>query len=231
MKIAFIGDSITEGVPGVSYVDKLKALFPSDELVNLGKGGDTVKSIFKRIKSINNLESYDTIVLFVGINDLYSKLTTTYKILKVLTKQTWTKDLDGFMEVYNNIIEYLLTKTSNIIIIPPLLMGENLENKWNQTLNLYVYAIKQIVKDNHSIKYLNVRTQFIDYLQGKNISDYLPYKINRLLKDVKELTKDEDVDLTSLGRGLHLMLDGVHINSKGAEIIVENVQTALLKDK
>lgn len=47
--IAFFGDSLTEGSPGVSYFDILKDKLPNENLLNFGKGGDTVISLYKRI--------------------------------------------------------------------------------------------------------------------------------------------------------------------------------------
>ncbi|WP_342567386.1 hypothetical protein MKY09_01325 [Psychrobacillus sp. FSL K6-4046] len=49
MKVALIGDSLTEGRPGVSFVNILKEKFPSDSFVNLGKPGETVKSLYSRL--------------------------------------------------------------------------------------------------------------------------------------------------------------------------------------
>ncbi len=51
MKIAFFGDSLTEGFSGMAYFSLLQQRFPKFELFNYGKGGDTVISLLKRIES------------------------------------------------------------------------------------------------------------------------------------------------------------------------------------
>ena len=48
MKVLFLGDSITEGVPGVSYVELIKKE-TTYECINRGKGGDTVSSLYRRV--------------------------------------------------------------------------------------------------------------------------------------------------------------------------------------
>ncbi len=218
MKILFLGDSITEGIPGVSYVSIMQDSNSDYDLVNRGVGGDTVSSLLRRVKKMNDLSSFDQIVLFVGVNDVFGKLTNTYKILKTLTKQRWAKDTSIFKKQYEDLIAHIMKKNKNIIIIPPLLIGEDISNKWN----IELYTLIKIVNDisrNNNLTYLDLYSEFKGYLNDKQISNYLPMKITELLKDVKGLTTPSLVDQKSNERGLHLTLDGVHINSKGAKII------------
>lgn len=49
MKIALIGDSLTEGRPGVPFHTILEDKFPNITFVNLGKPGETVKSLYTRL--------------------------------------------------------------------------------------------------------------------------------------------------------------------------------------
>ena len=63
MKIAFFGDSLTEGFPGVAYFSLLQQRFPGSELFNYGKGGDTVISLLKRIESISFPSKFDLVVV------------------------------------------------------------------------------------------------------------------------------------------------------------------------
>ena len=110
MNILFLGDSITEGIPGVSYVDMVKKKKSKWKITNRGKGGDTVSSLFRRVKRMKDLASYDQIVLFVGVNDIFGKLNTTYKVFKVIKFQKWAKDTSQFQSLFTHLIEYLLSK-------------------------------------------------------------------------------------------------------------------------
>jgi len=65
MKIAFLGDSITEGVPGVSYVEILKRHFNEDRVINSGTGCYTIFSLFNRIIKIDDFSDYNSVLLFV----------------------------------------------------------------------------------------------------------------------------------------------------------------------
>jgi hypothetical protein len=68
MIVSFSGDSLTEGVPGASYFDVLKKRLPESELINLGEGGDTVLSLYKRITHLNLEKPIDIAFLWIGTN-------------------------------------------------------------------------------------------------------------------------------------------------------------------
>ena len=77
MDIIFFGDSLTEGVPGASYYKILKEKLPEHNLVNCGKGGDTVNSLYNRIKKMNISKKYDIAFIWIGTNDVFKKASTT----------------------------------------------------------------------------------------------------------------------------------------------------------
>ena len=230
MKIAFLGDSITKGDLGVSFVDILQTKLKEHELVNYGKGGDTVSSLKKRIMKIPEISSYDVIVIFVGVNDVLGKFSFAYKIVKILMRQRCAKGIDALERDYRDIIEFIQSENTEIFVIPPLLIGEDITNRWNIELVDIVSSIETIVKEYSNIEYLDVRSSYLEYLSDKQISEYIPYKLSKLLDDKKNLHTDEDVDERSESRGLHLTLDGVHINSKGANILANSIFKSLTKE-
>ena len=68
MKIAFLGDSLTEGWPGAAYLPLLARLRSGDELINHGRAGDTVTALLVRMRS-GGLEPVDLAFVWVGAND------------------------------------------------------------------------------------------------------------------------------------------------------------------
>jgi len=222
MRVLFLGDSITEGKLGVSYVPKVDIKDSENSLVNRGVGGDTVSSLYSRVLKMKDLPSFDYIVVFIGVNDVFGKMSNTYKVLKLLRRQLWAKDSSVFKDHYNNLITHIKEKNKNIIIISPLLIGEDLSNKWNNELSGINNVIYDISKTNNLI-YLDVYAQYKKYLSGKLISDYLPIKLLSIYKDSKTLTTTSLVDQKSNERGLHLTLDGVHLNTLGANILSKTI--------
>ena len=70
MRIAFLGDSLTEGHPGESYLARLRRLLPGDELRNGGRGGDTVPALLARLEH-TGLEPADLALVWIGVNDAF----------------------------------------------------------------------------------------------------------------------------------------------------------------
>lgn len=122
MKIGLIGDSLTEGRPGVSFVDILEENYASISFDNLGKPGETVKSLHARLTKTTLETNYDLIFLWIGVNDVYSKL------LKVQA-QPVAKDPEEFREYYNKVLEMALSSTKQVVTVTPALLGETTQNE------------------------------------------------------------------------------------------------------
>jgi len=223
MKIAFLGDSITEGTLGVSFVDIIEKRLPEFSFKNYGVGGDTVGSLYKRIQKMNNLNTFDVFVLFIGINDVFGKLNLQHKLIKILSNQSTAKNNVSFKKTYNDILQYLLTYNKKILIIPPLLLGEDVLSQWNQQVQQLASIVKEQANFYKTVRFIDLRNIFVERLENKKISNYLPMKLMSIKKDVDTLKTDPIIDSKSKERGLHLTLDGVHINSIGANIIAREI--------
>ena len=70
MRIAFLGDSLTEGRPGESFLARLRPRLPHDELRNHGRAGDTVPGLLARLEA-GELASADLTVVWIGTNDAF----------------------------------------------------------------------------------------------------------------------------------------------------------------
>ncbi|MEE8605369.1 MAG: SGNH/GDSL hydrolase family protein, partial [Candidatus Aminicenantaceae bacterium] len=84
MKIAFMGDSLTEGVVGASYFDILQDTLSQHELLNYGKGGDTVISLFRRLSRMGFESNMDIGFLWIGANDVFVKTRWSFPLTKRL---------------------------------------------------------------------------------------------------------------------------------------------------
>ena len=74
MRIAFLGDSLTEGAPGASFFRILRKRLGAgehpgaDELLNLGRAGDCVADLYARVQH-RGLEEVDLAFVWIGTND------------------------------------------------------------------------------------------------------------------------------------------------------------------
>lgn len=220
MNIACFGDSLTEGTPGVGYFKLLEADFPMHRFYNFGKVGDTLISFYERLQQMS-LDNYDISILWAGGNDILSKILYKSTILGKEPEQKPCTSIDEFISYYDQILKLLLLHSKHIITVPPLTIGENFNNEWNKELEQLALAIRNISENYSNITYVNLRPKFAQTLEGLNSSDYILKSVVGLLKDTIKLKTPELVDEKSSERGLVLTLDGVHLNSKGAQLVKE----------
>jgi len=229
MNIACYGDSITQGIPGASYFDALRRKLPDHTLINYGKGGDTALSLYQRVRRYNLLQPVDVAFVFVGVNDVLVHLTPTGPMLKTVFGQPWAEDLDAFRSQYAGLLALIGEAAGRVIAASPLLIGEDLNSKWNQRL-AEVIAVTREEAERAGTDYVDLRARAAALLDGKPISPYLPTSHWRTLLDGLTLLTDDQIRRMAARRGLHLTLDGVHLNPTGAEMVAEAFAAALARE-
>ncbi|MCG1023243.1 GDSL-type esterase/lipase family protein [Sutcliffiella horikoshii] len=213
MKIACIGDSLTEGKPGVSFFNILKKKYPDSKFINLGKAGETVKSLHTRLTKNKLEQDHDLAFLWIGVNDIYSRL------LKVQA-QPITRNSEEFREYYEHVLELVLHSSKKVVVVSPALIGENINSSNRGLLNLSM-IIEEISKGHKDVMFIDLHQIFTEQLEALRTTDYLSTGVGRLVKDVFFYRSPKRVDRLAAERGLHLTIDGVHLNSKGAEMVVD----------
>jgi lysophospholipase L1-like esterase len=221
MKIAFIGDSLTSGIPGSSYFAILRERLPSHMLVNLGKGNDTAISLYHRIARRLGNEQFDLAFLWVGVNDVGGEGSWLFQVANVLRRQPRVKNLDEFRTYYQRMLDLLCRHTRSVIAVAPLLKGEEIDNEWNRQIDVLARAIKTLTARYGHAEYLDLRPTFYHKLADKQSSNHLPGSPLHVGWDILALRNDAQVDAKAAQRGLHLTLDGVHLNSAGAALVSE----------
>jgi lysophospholipase L1-like esterase len=222
MKIAFIGDSITAAMPGVSYVDKVDAALADVETLNYGKGGDTVISVLTRLETMRIASDIDILFVFIGVNDVFVKTGWWHPTLKRVMKQPWVKNNSEFQAAYQRLVAYCQPLAKRVVLLPPLLVGEDVTSKANQTLQRYATTVAQVAKD-HRLDYIDTRSMIVEALREQPIASYRPKRLGQIKQDMEKLTSDTLIDQASQQRGLHVTMDGVHLNSTGAGLIAQAI--------
>lgn len=217
-RIAFFGDSLTAGIPGISFFNLIKERLPDNYLINYGKGGDTVISLYHRIRKLNTDTKFDITFLWIGTNDIFVKVSRVYPIIKILLRQPWAKTTKEFAEYYRLILDFLNQRSQNIFTVSPLYLGENIDNKWNNDLRKLSEVIRKESEQYKNVKFINLHDYFTIKRSNSN-QEYIARQPSRILVDAIKLREREEVDKKSIERGLIYTLDGVHLNSRGAELI------------
>lgn len=123
--IACLGDSITEGIngatgqaDGLTYPEVIKEVLGAREVYNLGIGGSTIGDYWASPMVNRYMEipkDTDIIIVYGGINDVFSGTDETIGNLNALTDDTFCGDLDTLLEGIR--INY---PTSWLILVTPM---------------------------------------------------------------------------------------------------------------
>ena len=230
MDIVFLGDSLTEGRPGVSFFDILKDKLPDHNLINKGRGGDTVISLYRRIKRMNINGKIDIFFVWIGVNDILASISKRHTMIKLIFNQTWTKNIDDFREYYEKILNITTSAGEKTFTVSPALIGENINNKWNKKLGELCEVIDQVSSGFKNVEYIDLRREFFTVLSSKKTSDFIMNSITRDVIIAWLLNDQKRVDKKSKERNLFFTLDGVHLNSRGAELVADVFYGYIVKE-
>jgi len=229
-KIAFWGDSLTEGKPGAAFLEILQAVQQNHTIVNHGKGGDTILSLYKRVEKLyrsrpEQLEA-DIIFIWVGVNDILPDLSGFYVPIKTAVRQPWTSNDTEFDTYYRRVVEILHPRCRRLWLVAPLFLGEDLKNNWNDHLNRQSQLIKELAHSFSHADFFDIRRPFAERLSSLEqaavpISPYLPDKLFPAAIDFLLHRSASKADRRAEKRGLHFTMDGVHFNSTGAHIVAD----------
>lgn len=221
MNIIFFGDSLTEGVPGASFFDILEEKLREHNLINYGKGGDTVISLLRRIRKREIKKRYDIAFIWVGVNDILVNVSLKYPPIKEFLHQPWVKDTEQFIEYYFELLNLVSANADKTFTVSPLIIGEDVNNEWNERLGELSAEIEKLSMKFKNVEFINLRKDFISTLASKEPALYI---INSFFWDsiVAWLFNNPVfVEEKSHERGLYLTLDGVHLNEAGAQMVAE----------
>ncbi|MBD3232889.1 MAG: hypothetical protein GF315_04115 [candidate division Zixibacteria bacterium] len=226
-KILFLGDSLTHGVFGESYIEILdnmiKKRFPDLEyrLINKGRSGDTVYSLLRRVeRDVISLNPHIVFIL-IGANDVLLKNAENLEILQErsgLKDQIPAEDIGEFKSHYRKLINHIkrFLKT-RLVLCSTGIIGEDLKNRYNRQLVHINIAIRKMALD-YRLDFIDINAAFYRELQGfKPYEDYIP-RMPDIYEDLEKL-KSKSADKLSQERGLKVTYDGGHLNSRGADII------------
>lgn len=220
MKIGLLGDSLTEGRPGVSFVKILTKRYPHISFDNLGKPGESVKSLHTRLLKEKLDTNYDLIFLWIGVNDVYSKLLS-------VKAQPIAKDSEEFREYYNEVLQIVIASSKQVVTVSPALVGETLMNESNKELKSLSSIIQSLSSNQLKVSFLDMHSVFAEHLSKVTTSEYISIKVLRVMLDVLFYKKATRIDQLSKKRGLHFTLDGIHLNSKGADLVADEYTTMI----
>lgn len=224
------GDSLTRGNVSASYLDILRGRLPDWDFCNAGVNGELAWNLAERLGPIAALEPRAVTVL-VGTNDVNASFGLgsrfSYLALKGLPEPA---SLLFYRENLVRVARYLKRETKARIAfmsIPPI--GEdNLHYAFLRSEE-YALALKEVAKA-EELEYLPLRERLVAYLESMPPKGALPFE--RFFAAGISAARSRNLlgtgfDEISAKNGFHLLVDGIHLNSKGAAIAADLVEAFL----
>ena len=232
--IACIGDSLTHGNIGQSWVDYLRQEFPNDVFLNEGINGNTAWQVIQRLDPILQCKP-DLIILMIGTNDALGSFDINsglrYKKNNELPEVTTFKK---YKKHFNELIEKIgLQSKVAICTLPPI--GENVNSEVNKHVNLFNDFIK-LIANQKKLSLLPVSDALWSDIQSRTYPSKLEYnpKVIPLFRRIfggifhHYIFKKSWNDISS-AKGQWILFDKIHLNERGAEIVYKLVKDFIAK--
>lgn len=135
MRIAFLGDSLTEGVPGASYFRILRTRLSADgapgadELLNLGRAGDCVADLYARVQHAG-LTPVDLAFVWIGTNDAAIGEWSPWAF-EAFEPVSWSTTLDHIASVYERLLGWVTERAATTVCVPPV-AADGLDGAWER---------------------------------------------------------------------------------------------------
>ena len=222
--IACIGDSLTHGKLGASWVDKLRHQFPQDEFLNEGVNGDVVWQVYERSEPILKCRP-DIAILMIGSNDTMGSFDK--KMGEGYLKNNQLPEIPTF-NAYKKLLPELIDRLYEIpkiaiCTLPPI--GEYPDSEINHHVEKFNDYIRKTAIDKN-ISILDVSNCMWAELSKRTYpvkKNYSP-RMAIIAKDmyggcIQHYIFKRRWDKVAKSRGQWLLFDQIHLGEKGAQIL------------
>ncbi|MBE0479786.1 MAG: SGNH/GDSL hydrolase family protein [Dehalococcoidia bacterium] len=232
--VLLIGDSLTAGRPGVGYSSVLKKRLKGHAIASCGRGGDTIRGMVSRAGGLVHGYRPPVLVIQAGTNDLLLPLLASRgakwaRLVRYIERKVApaAADVREFGLLYTDLIDIAGRQgVERIIMTTITCIGEDLSTPVNTRRQEYNEAIRDLAAGRGAIVADTGKAFDLYLARVKKPGSYLLPHFSGLHPD-RFLTAVVSPDILSALHGLALTLDGVHLNSRGANLFAESVAHAL----
>ncbi|MBL7740312.1 MAG: SGNH/GDSL hydrolase family protein [Chitinophagaceae bacterium] len=237
MRILFIGDSIIRGTTGVNWVKHLARKHPDWTIENEGVNGDTLIRIKERLeKKLQLSRSYDAVVIQGGANDiLIPSLEEKGPLFRKAAQHLLNKgyrpleELTDVETILHDMVSLVKQRTKATIILTTIgCMSEDPGFYLNDRRDEFNGVIRNVARYSGCVL-ADTAAIFSQYLSKRRTTSYfLNNFFNTVWLDALQCRVLNRADALSRNRGLHLTIDGLHLNSRGGVIWLHEIEKRLL---
>lgn len=234
--VMFIGDSLTHGTIGESYIKIISNRLNCEkfEYINAGINGELTFNVLSRMDDIIQCKP-DFITILIGTNNLNGSISIKnakiYERMKNIPKESDFWSDKRFKKDLSNILKRLKQETNArtaILSIPPL--GEKSNSlPFKQSIS-YSLIIKDLAKQ-YDITYLPLNEKMVAFIEDNPPQSN--YTVRNLVINMAKVIfahyLGSSWNKISKKNGLIFFIDNLHLNSIGATIIADFIEKFLKK--
>ena len=159
-RVIFFGDSITQqGAERGGYITRIDSMCKMEnksgefEFIGSGISGNKVYDLYLRIDDDVLTKNPDVVVIFIGVNDVWHKVSAG----------TGT-DADKFEGFYTAILRKLKERNIKAILVTPAVIGERTDftNQQDGDMNRYANIVRGLAQKNN-LPLVDLRQKFLEY--------------------------------------------------------------------
>lgn len=226
--VVCFGDSITRGQFSASYIHLLRERMEKGRFrfFNAGINNDLTYSLLRRINFVSLLRPQFVTVL-IGTNDVLASLSPAkslfYRVTKVLPR--WP-DLEWSYRNLQQVIRLLKTRTEAMIGLASIpVLGEDLNSPAIQRVKEYNQRVKRLA-EHEGVHYLPVFERQEASLNSPGKAYHGSVGLTAEF-GICHVFGGESFESFSRRKGFQLLVDGVHLNEKGASMIAYEIERFL----
>lgn len=227
--VILLGDSITRGEVSASYISPLRRMVSPEafRFINHGVNNDTTYNALRRIHHIEFIAP-DYVLVMIGTNDMIASRNDASAAFYLLNKNLpQMPTLDWSIDNARQIVRRLKSRTlAKIAVMSIPMLGEDLSTAENETVRQYNQALQDIARQ-EAVFFLPIYDRLVKALEG---SSGQPFRVSTPLTAeflARHLLTSEDFNTFSQRKGYRLLIDGVHLNQRGAEIVAKEIASFL----
>jgi lysophospholipase L1-like esterase len=211
MKVAFLGDSLTEGTPGSSFFAILRdELLPGHELLNLGRGGDTIADLAQRVRT-TGLVPVDLAVIWIGVNDAF--VAGWQALLDTPQDEWWESTLGHLSAVYQGLVDWALQRAATVVCVPPFLGDFAGDDAFALRTSDVAGLVRSLTWAHTDAWGARVRLFDLEASVAARRSTPTQRTVSR---------EDAGLAPDPLASDATVTIDGVHLNERGARLVADS---------
>jgi lysophospholipase L1-like esterase len=165
VRIAFYGDSLTEGWPGAGFMPLLERHLPQHTLLNRGRAGDTTVDLLARLRR-DGVDRADLAVVWIGTNDAFTAAAGDWLpedgdwLLAGEPPPDWGVVAAAVARALDLVLELVSPSAPRLLLLPPAAPDGDLGEPFTTRLDELAQVVERAARSRPQARFVGLRAAF-----------------------------------------------------------------------